>query len=315
MDLKLERSFSNVTNGSSSYLSLAYLPNDDILASGSNEGTITLWNPQTGKALRTLIGHTNTVRCLVALADGKHLASASSDRSIKIWHVQSGQLVRTLNGHSNWIFALVELNDAKRLASSSWDRTIKIWNEASGSEMLSVDVEEKASSLVVFPGEENVLAAIVESKWVFLLSGNTGEILRRIEADVGGGFYCLGVFTDGNRLAIGQCDGSITIWNRRTGRLLKRLKGDDGNGSEVISLVLADNKDVKGSCLLFSGAWDGEIRIWNVNAERGDEELLGIVKAYENDRVRCLELMRSNNDMLLFSAGDFSGIKMWKLSN
>ena len=58
-----------------------------LLASGSYDETIKLWDPQQGyKCIQTLIGHTNSVLSLTQLQNGL-LASGSCDKSIKFWIV------------------------------------------------------------------------------------------------------------------------------------------------------------------------------------------------------------------------------------
>ena len=66
-------------------LSLVYLP-DGLLASGSDDKTIKIWNIETGMCIKTLEGHEEWVRSLVYLPGGL-LASGSADKTIKIWKV------------------------------------------------------------------------------------------------------------------------------------------------------------------------------------------------------------------------------------
>ena len=62
----------------------------NILASGSWDESIKIWNVNTGKCIRTLTGHTGTVFALQLLANNT-LASGSGDHSIKIWNVDNGE--------------------------------------------------------------------------------------------------------------------------------------------------------------------------------------------------------------------------------
>ena len=62
------------------------LMEDGLLASGSGDKTVKIWNLDTGGCVATLRGHTNGVRCLAALEGGR-IASGSHDCSIKIWEV------------------------------------------------------------------------------------------------------------------------------------------------------------------------------------------------------------------------------------
>ncbi len=76
-----------------------------LLASGSDDQTIRLWDPATGSAVGTpLTGHTESVLSLAALtlADGRCLlASGSGDRTVRLWDPATGSAVGApLTGHT-----------------------------------------------------------------------------------------------------------------------------------------------------------------------------------------------------------------------
>ena len=73
-------------------------PNSNILASGSSDNTIKIWNTLTGQLIRTLTGHTNYILwSLDLLNDGQTLVSGSWDQTIKLWNWSTGQLLNTFN--------------------------------------------------------------------------------------------------------------------------------------------------------------------------------------------------------------------------
>lgn len=100
--------------------------------SGGDDGTVRIWDAQSGKCRKILTGHSASVSCLFMSADNKCLISGSKDATIMIWDLPSGCLPRILSGHSGEIvFALLSA-DTKKVISNSWDNTIRIWDVNSG---------------------------------------------------------------------------------------------------------------------------------------------------------------------------------------
>src|SRR6266436_5022914 len=87
---------------SSAVLSFALSRDGKLLASGSDDQTIKLWNVASGQEVRTLSGHSYWVTSVAFSPDEKLLASGSWDKSIKLWDVANGQEIRTLSGDS-WV--------------------------------------------------------------------------------------------------------------------------------------------------------------------------------------------------------------------
>lgn len=74
-----------------------------VAVSGSEDGTVKIWDHESGEYVRTLKGHTNTVHSVAFTATGSHLASSSSDLSIKLWDFSTYTCIRTLRGHDHTI--------------------------------------------------------------------------------------------------------------------------------------------------------------------------------------------------------------------
>jgi len=91
---------------------------ENLLASGSDDSTIKIWNYITGELVYTFNyddneqqGHNGSVLSLVSLNNKDLIASGSTDSTIKIWNVTSGQLVHTFKGHTNSVNVLLLLGN------------------------------------------------------------------------------------------------------------------------------------------------------------------------------------------------------------
>ncbi|PSK60590.1 hypothetical protein B9Z65_740 [Elsinoe australis] len=97
---------------------------ESILATGSYDATIKIWDIETGTCLRTLTGHTSGIRCLQF--DDTKLMSGSMDNTIKVWNWRTGQLLRTFHAHNGGVIALHF--DTHFLVSGSMDQTIRVYD-------------------------------------------------------------------------------------------------------------------------------------------------------------------------------------------
>jgi WD40 repeat protein len=74
---------------------LAWLPDNQRIASASDDTTVQVWSVETGHRLLTYRGHTRRVNALslAETPDGKTLiASGSDDRTVQVWNAETGQL-------------------------------------------------------------------------------------------------------------------------------------------------------------------------------------------------------------------------------
>lgn len=113
------KTFKGHTNG---IVCLQFL--DNILATGSYDATIKIWNIETGEEIRTLTGHRLGIRCLQM--DDNKLISGGLDGSIKVWNWRTGECVATYSKHREGVIGLHF--DGNLMVSGSIDRTVRIWS-------------------------------------------------------------------------------------------------------------------------------------------------------------------------------------------
>ncbi|CAL8070019.1 unnamed protein product [Calicophoron daubneyi] len=99
-----------------------------LLASGSRDRTIRLWDVSTGICLFVLIGHDNWVRQLVFHPQGRLLLSASDDKTVRVWDLKNRRCQKTLEAHSHFVTTLDVNRVAPFAITGSVDQTIRIWD-------------------------------------------------------------------------------------------------------------------------------------------------------------------------------------------
>ncbi|MBS0209349.1 MAG: pre-peptidase C-terminal domain-containing protein [Planctomycetes bacterium] len=122
-------------------------------------GEATVWEIPSGKLVRRVVGHKDSLYAVAVDPSGKLLATGSYDQQIKLWQLADGRELRTLTGHNGAIFDLAFRPDGKVLASASGDRTIKLWDVATGARLDTLSQPLKEQNAVAFNPDGTQLAA------------------------------------------------------------------------------------------------------------------------------------------------------------
>jgi WD40 repeat protein len=121
----------------------------------SANNTIKIWDSSTGRVLRTLIGHFDSVRSVSWSHDDSKIASGSYDKTVRIWNATTGALMKTLKGHSKSATRVAWSPDDRKIASCSYnEKKIIIWDAVAGQVKNSIQSVEGVRS-VAWNGDGN----------------------------------------------------------------------------------------------------------------------------------------------------------------
>ncbi|VFQ62806.1 unnamed protein product [Cuscuta campestris] len=112
-------------------LSVAWSPDGRLIACGSMDGTISVFDVPRGKFLHFLEGHCMPVRSLAfspSLHDSRLLFSASDDGHVHMYDAQGKALIMPLSGHSSWVLSVDVSPDGGAIATGSSDKSVRLWD-------------------------------------------------------------------------------------------------------------------------------------------------------------------------------------------
>jgi len=235
---------------------LAFDPAAAMLASGSLDGTVVLWNPETGERIGAPLEGHKVVQTLAFSPDGTVLASGG-DKFVILWDPRSGEQLGESIELDHSTFGLAFSPDDRTLAVGSGSTVWLIDTASAKLIKRPLDTHSEVWDIAFAPDGKTLASSGADGtvrRWDISSSKPIGLPLQG-----GGSIMSKVTFSpDGRTLAAGDASGRVRLWDMSTGRLIGKPLAAGGG---ITGLEFSSD-----GSLLATGGGDGGVRVWDVHS-------------------------------------------------
>lgn len=285
----------------SAVYSVAISPNGEWIASGEQNGMVTVRSASTGTILHSF-NYGSTVRDVSFSPDGKWLAVAGNGKMITLWHTDTWSDPVTLAGHNGIVSSISFSPDGNLLASGGYDdKTVRLWK---------MDTWE-SQQVIVTPEEVNVVAFSPDSK---VIAVGVNDALVRVW-DINGAFQnkfeniagpseaiiSLAFSPDGRLLVSGTRDlqHPFQVWDFAS----IQLKQGIGGPCQGTAVVFSPN-----GLLMVTGDNTNTLKIWRTSST-SSFTVLRYLTNYHQEVI--YSVVFSNDGKLMVTSSKDKTIRLW----
>lgn len=299
---------------------IATTKHDDTSSWSIVSSTILLLDAASGKPIRTLRGHGNSLRSFEFSPDGSVLASCSMDNHLKLWNLSKGTLIRTYQGHLHDVCRATFFPDGSKVVSASKDLSLKVWDArrdsmppsehasimATQALLAEVDRQQGYIEPVLtipptgskfgiedcsFSPDGQTLMALSDFTPITIRDSRSGKVRFTYKDFPSDSPPLSCAFApDGKRALCTGRDGSVKIWNLSSGKTLLKIPA---HSSYVMDAAFSPD-----GTRIVSASWDKTAALWN--ASTGKE--IARLKGFNGDLERCVFV--AGKDAVVISSAD-----------
>ncbi len=232
---------------------VAWSPDGTLIASGSNDKQVRIWNPLANKTIRFYINHQDAVSSVAWSPHGTYIASGSFDKTVQVWNASTGELIYSFKGHQDVVNTVAWSPDGTYIASGSSDKTVRVWKVSTHELIYTYNQHSDFVSSVLWSIDGKQIASASDDMTVqiwFALTGSNSYAYQEHK----GAVFAIALSSDGTRVASASSDKTVQIWNFSSADKIYTYPKHTDN---VLAVAWSPNGKK-----VVSGGVDKIIRIW-----------------------------------------------------
>jgi WD40 repeat protein len=277
----------------------AMMPDDRRVVSMFRDGTLRIWDLDSGEDSPPLDAHSNAVTACAVMPDGRRVVSASDDKTLKVWDLDARCLVATLEGHTLWVNACAVVPpDGKRVVSASGDKTLKVWDVDAARALVTLEGHTDAVTACAITHDGQRVVSASKDGTLKVWNLDSGSLLATLAGHTGAVSACA-VAPDDRCVVSASDDRTLRIWDLEAGSVLATL---EGHGDVVTACAVALDRWV------VSASRDRTLRVWELDGGRLLDTFVG-----HNDAVVACAVTRDGRRVV--SGANDQTLKIWDLAS
>jgi WD40 repeat protein len=282
---------------------VAFSPNSALIAAGSSDKSVLIWDSGSGLLRQTLAGDFDAVYAIAFEPNGKRIVSGGKDGVIAIRDTDTGQrMVHALRPEMTYgwdvlpsVLSLAVSPDSSTIVSGNADATAKIWSTNTGALLHTLNGHSDAVTSVAYTADGRTIVSGSADGTVRTWDAVSGNPLRTLKS-ASGQILSIAISPDGRRIAAAGSGDAVVIWDAANLQQLQKLSTQL---SAINALAFA-----RDSRQLAVGGSDTGIQIWNADAGQLLHSLSG-----HSESIRALAY--SPDGRRLASGSDDRTVGIW----
>jgi eukaryotic-like serine/threonine-protein kinase len=199
-------------DGEGMLTSLAVSPDGKSVAAGDREGTVRIWEIESGQKKYELKDKAGEIITLVFSPDSSSIVFSDANKNIYLWSPRQGKFLTFPPKHGLGIHSLIFSDNGSNIYSGSYDFQIIVW-DASGKSRDKFTTNKKINAIAISP-DSRYLAAAMSDANIKVWSRITKEVVIEISApQLATNFTSIEFLPNSENFVTGSEDGYIRLWN------------------------------------------------------------------------------------------------------